>query len=66
MGSIENAAVGKAKEIDANVKLMIMTAFELSSYELSRDLPFVKIEDLLKNPISMSSICNFIYKKIAS
>ena len=66
MGSIENAAVRKPKEIDGNVNLMIMTAFELSSYELSHDLPFVKIEDLLKNPISVSSICKVIDKKIAS
>ena len=56
----------KARDIDASVKLMIMTAFELSSYELSHDLPFVKIEDLLKKPISMSSICKVIDKKIAS
>jgi two-component SAPR family response regulator len=64
MSGIEFAK--KAKEIDPDVKLMVMTAFELSSYELSHDLPFVKIEDLLKKPISMSSICKVIDKKIAS
>ena len=64
MSGIELAK--KAIEIDSNVKLMIMTAFELSSYELSHDLPFVRIEDLLKKPISMSSICRTIDKKIAS
>jgi len=64
MSGIEFAK--KAKEIDPDVKLMVMTAFELSSYELAQDLPFVKIEDLLKKPISMSSICKVIDKKIAS
>ena len=64
MSGIELAK--KAKEIDPDVKLMIMTAFELSSYELSHDLPFVKIEDLLKKPISLSKICKVIDKKISS
>jgi len=64
MSGIELAK--KAKEIDPDVRLMVMTAFELGSYELSHDLPFVKVEDLLKKPISMSNICKVIDKKIAS
>ena len=63
MSGIELAK--KTKEIDPDVKLMVMTAFEVGSYELSHDLPFVKMEDLLKKPISMSSICKVIDRKIA-
>jgi DNA-binding NtrC family response regulator len=55
----------KIKLIDSEVKLMIMTAFELSSYELSHHLPFVRAEDLLRKPISLSNICKVIDKKIA-
>ena len=46
MSGIELAK--KTKEIDSEIKLMIMTAFDLSSYELPHELPFVKIEDMLK------------------
>jgi|SRR5690349_9945940 two-component SAPR family response regulator len=63
MSGIELAK--KTKEIDPEVKLMIMTAFELTSYELSHDLPFVKMEDLMKKPISLSNVCKVIDKKIA-
>src|ERR1041385_956067 len=45
----------KARRIDPVVNLLVMTAFELSSYEISKDLPYVRLEDVLKKPISMSS-----------
>lgn len=55
----------KAREIDPEIKLMIMTAFELSSYELSHDLPYIRAEDLLRKPLALSNICQVIDKKIA-
>lgn len=55
----------RAKEIDADVKLMVMTAFELSSYELSHEVPYVRLEDVLKKPFSLSNICKVIDKKVA-
>ena len=56
----------KVRQIDPHVRLLIMTAFELSAYELSHDLPYVKTEDLLKKPISLSSVCKAINGGISS
>jgi two-component SAPR family response regulator len=50
------------KRIDPDVRIMIMSAFEPSAYELSHDLPYVKTEDLLRKPVSLSSICKAIDK----
>ncbi|HKU48787.1 MAG TPA: response regulator [Nitrososphaera sp.] len=52
----------KVRQVDPGVRLMIMTAFELSTYELSHDIPYVRTEDLLKKPISLSSVCKAIDK----
>lgn len=61
MPSMSGIELGlKVRKIDAEVRLMIMTAFELSSYELSHDLPYIKTEDLLRKPISLSSVCKAI------
>jgi two-component SAPR family response regulator len=54
----------KTREMDPQIILMLMTAFELSSYELSHDLPYVSSQDLLKKPISLSNICKVIDKRI--
>ena len=61
MSGIELAK--KARAIDPLVKLMIMTAFELGDYEISHDLPFVRLEEVLKKPISLSKICNVLDNK---
>ena len=50
------------RRIDSDVRVMIMSAFELSTYELAHDLPYVKTDDLLRKPISLSSICRAIDK----
>ena len=50
------------KRIDPDVRILIMSAFEPSAYELSHDLPYVKTEDLLRKPVSLSSICKAIDK----
>jgi two-component SAPR family response regulator len=54
------------RRIDPGVRLMIMSAFELSAFELSHDLPYVKTEDLLKKPITLSSLCRAIDKGSSS
>jgi DNA-binding NtrC family response regulator len=61
MSGIELAK--KAREIDPDVKLLIMTAFELTSYEILYNLPFVRPEEVLKKPISMQSVCKVIDQK---
>ena len=61
MSGIELAK--KAVAIDPRVKLMLMTAFELSDYEISHDLSFVRLEEVLKKPISLASVCKIIDRK---
>lgn len=56
----------KVRQIDPEVRLMIMSAFELSTYELSHDLPYVRTEDLLRKPVSLSSVCKAIDRGISS
>ncbi|HEU4605844.1 MAG TPA: response regulator [Nitrososphaera sp.] len=53
-----------AKRIAPEIKILLMTAFELNQYELERDLPFVKIDDLLKKPFMLSKICEVIDKHL--
>lgn len=49
-----------ARRIAPWVKILLMTAFELNQYELERDLSFVKMDDLLKKPFMLSTICEVI------
>ncbi len=55
----------RIREIDQDVKVMVMTAFELSSFELEHNLPFVRSNEVLKKPISMSNVCKVIDKTIS-
>jgi two-component SAPR family response regulator len=67
MPSMSGIELGlKVRNIDPDVRLMIMTAFELSPYELSHDLSYVRTEDVLKKPISLSSVCKAIDKDLTS
>ena len=53
-----------AKQIHPTADILLMTAFEVNKYELARDLPFVKVEDLLKKPYLLSNICEIVNKRI--
>lgn len=55
----------KAKEIDSELKVLVMTAFELEAYDFSHNLPFIKVEDVLKKPFLLSKICQVIDKHLA-
>lgn len=63
MSGIELAK--KVKEIDPEVKVVIMTAFELSLFEMTQDVPFLKIEDILKKPVSISNVCKLIERSLS-
>jgi DNA-binding NtrC family response regulator len=63
MSGIELAK--KAKDLDPEVKVVIMTAFELSPFETTQDLPYLRIDDVLKKPVSLSSLCKVIEKNIS-
>jgi two-component SAPR family response regulator len=55
----------KAKDLDPEVKVVIMTAFELSPFETTQDLPYLRIDDVLKKPVSLSGLCKVIEKNIS-
>ena len=64
MPSLSGIELAKnARVIDSDVKIMIMTAFELTAFELSHDLSFARIEEVLRKPISLSRLCRAIDNK---
>ncbi len=54
----------RVRAIDPEVRVMVMTAFELSSFEIAQNLPFVRLEDILRKPITLSNVCKVIDGKI--
>lgn len=53
-----------AKSAYPEVKVLLMTAFEINRHDLEKNLPFVKIDDLLKKPFMLSKICEIIDKHV--
>ena len=56
--------VKKVNEIKPEIKIFLMTAFEIKDAEFRRVLPDVKIEDLLQKPVSLTHLINTISKHI--
>jgi CheY-like chemotaxis protein len=52
----------KAKGINPQVKIYLMSAFELSPSELERVLPTVKIDGMIEKPFSMHTLVSLIEK----
>jgi DNA-binding NtrC family response regulator len=57
---------GHAKKIAPDVKLLLMTAFEISAKEIQKDLQFIKVDDLLKKPFMLTKICEVIDRHLVS
>jgi CheY-like chemotaxis protein len=53
------------RQMDMNVKLLLMTAFEADSVTLGEALPTVKIDDLLKKPFVIAEICKIVDRHLA-
>lgn len=53
------------RQLDTNVKLLLMTAFEADSAAIKEALPAVKIDDLLKKPFVITEICKIVDKHLA-
>jgi CheY-like chemotaxis protein len=53
------------RQLNVNVKLILMTAFEVDSTTLREALPTVKIDDLLKKPFVITEICKIIDRHLA-
>jgi two-component SAPR family response regulator len=58
--------VGKAREINPKVKILLMTAFEIDDKEFSRVLPKPKIDGLIQKPASSTQILSTISKIITN
>jgi YesN/AraC family two-component response regulator len=52
----------KAKKIDSNIKILLMTAFEIDDKEFARILPNQKIDGLIQKPASSAQILDAISK----
>lgn len=55
-----------ARQVAPEVKLLLMTAFEISAQEIQKDLQFINADDLLKKPFMLSGICKVIEKHLVS
>ncbi len=56
--------VKKVKEIRPEIKVFLMTAFEIDDEEFRRILPSVKIEEFIQKPISFEGLAEIIRKHI--
>lgn len=53
------------RQLNMNVKLLLMTAFEADSASLREALSTVKIDDLLKKPFVITEICKIVDRHLA-
>lgn len=63
MSGFEFAAL--VRELNMDVKLLLMTAFEADSATLREALPRVKIDDLLRKPFVITEICKIVDRHLA-
>jgi two-component SAPR family response regulator len=54
--------VKKAKEIDEQVKVVLMSAFEINDKEFHNILPDIKVDGFLQKPFSIQQLNNVIEK----
>ena len=54
--------VKKAKEIDEQVKVVLMSAFEINDKEFHNMLPDIKVDGFLQKPFSIQQLNNVIEK----
>lgn len=51
-------------KIKPDAKLMLMTAFDVTSLELNANVPIAKRQDILKKPFRLAEICNGVKKQL--
>jgi DNA-binding NtrC family response regulator len=56
--------IKKVKEIDKEVKVILMTAFEINDKEFHNVLPSVKIDGFLQKPFSLKQLSHMINTQI--
>ena len=57
--------VKKVKEMKPEVKIFLMTAFEINDFEFSRALPSIKIDEFIQKPVSVGNLAVTIQKYIS-
>ena len=56
--------VRKIREINSAIKILLMSAFEVNSIELSEGLGKAKIDGFIQKPISLQELNNIVQKQL--
>jgi DNA-binding NtrC family response regulator len=51
--------------INPDIKIILMTAYELDQQDLATTLPVIKLEDILKKPFKLIEVCKAVKKQLA-
>lgn len=52
------------RDIKPDVKIMLMTAYQIDSLDLESTLPIIKYKDILNKPFRLKEICDGIKKQL--
>ena len=56
--------IKKVKEMKPEVKVFLMTAFKIDDVEFRRELPLVKVDEIIHKPISLEDFTSMVSKHI--
>ena len=56
--------IQKVKEMKPEVKVFLMTAFKIDDVEFRRELPLVKVDEIIHKPISLEDFTSMVIKHI--
>ena len=56
--------IKKVKEMKPEVKVFLMTAFKIDDIEFRRELPLVKVDEIIHKPISLEDFTSMVSKHI--
>lgn len=51
-------------EVKADLKVIIMTAYEIDPEDIAVNLPIISHDDILKKPFSMVQVCDTVKRKL--
>src|SRR5262249_878067 len=58
--------IKKIKEIKPEIKVFLMTAFEINDIEFRRLLPSTKIDEFIQKPVSMNQLTALVKKHVST
>ena len=56
--------IKRVKEMKPHVKVFIISAFEIDDSQFKRELPFVKIDEIIQKPISLEDFTSTVSKHL--